>query len=292
MRCSTVKSKSMTFQPVSTSGSTSLTRAQNAIQRRALIDAATGKIRHAAIAAVDDENFVDPRGIQGDREQSVSLGIRLDVEGEYARLDIDAERPQSRVRIHAGNALRRHPVTLDFASPLDAAIDQIADGEAHIGLEGLDAGRVQTVTHSRNVLRSLHLDARYAAARETAFAGRPRLRRTKLARAPGIGGANIKVGTLPVIAYQKRIAALQPTVEVHDRDALPMGCGDNAITRLQNQTTCRGHTLKKRAPGLPAAPKASAASIRTGEREAQCVPRWRRPSVRPPASSVSGRRLP
>ncbi len=207
------------------------------IQCGALICAARGTLRHGAIAAIDDQNFVNARSVQGNRQQTVALAVRLNIERQHTRLDIDFGRPERRIRIHPRDTITRHPLTLHFTAALDTAIDQVTHREAHISLECLYIGRVQSVAYPGNILRSLRLQPAHRSPRETAFVGGLRFRRTQRSSPLSVDRADVEVRTLPVVAHQECIAALQPTMNVYDGPALSIGAGDHAIVRLKNETT-------------------------------------------------------
>ena len=57
-------------------------------------------------------------------------------------------------------------VALDFASTFDAALDQVANGEAHIGLEGFDVGGVQPIAQAWHVGRGFDFEPAYRRAVE------------------------------------------------------------------------------------------------------------------------------
>ena len=83
IRASTDRSKSTTFQPVSTSGSSSITRLQNAsIAARSSAHAiAFSGIGRAG--RIDDEHFVGAAAVQRDGEQLRRLRVRFDVERQH-----------------------------------------------------------------------------------------------------------------------------------------------------------------------------------------------------------------
>ena len=72
-------------------------------------------------------------------------------------------------------------------------------------------------------------------------------RRAQRAGALGIGGADVEVRALPIVAHQKGAAMLQPAVQMHDRHPPAVAGGDDAIARLENEAArgrqwiSRGH---------------------------------------------------
>ena len=79
------------------------------LERGALGRAAAGALGHRPVAAVDDEHLVDAGREQRNRQQPLALGIRLDVEGQHARLDRDVGRAQHGIVEHRRRVRRRRP---------------------------------------------------------------------------------------------------------------------------------------------------------------------------------------
>src|SRR5262249_41613457 len=123
-------------------------------------------LRHRAIAAIDDQYFVDGAaisrggGIHRDRQQSLALRIGLDVEGQHPWRHLDVGRPQHRVVENPGDARAGHARTFDLAASLDVALYEVAHRETDVGLEGLDTRAMQPVAYARNILGSLGFDPR------------------------------------------------------------------------------------------------------------------------------------
>ncbi len=57
-----------------------------------------------------------------------------------------------------------------------------------------------------------------------------------------VGGSNVEMRTLPIIAYKKSAAVLEPTIEMHDGDTPPSGGGYDAIARLEDEASYGRHT--------------------------------------------------
>ena len=112
---------------------------------------------HLALAVVDDQHFVDLLSIHRDREEA-SVTIGLDVERQHAWFDRDVRGTQRRVVEDPCDRLPGRGIALDCTARLDAALDEIPNGEAHICLERLDTHRMQAVTKRRHVARNLDLD--------------------------------------------------------------------------------------------------------------------------------------
>ena len=79
----------------------------------------------------------------------------------------------------------------DLAAALDAALDQVANGEAHVGFEGVDAGVVQAVAQRRHVGRRFHVDARDRRAVERALVDVAAAAATPSARARSASAARM-----------------------------------------------------------------------------------------------------
>ena len=159
------------FQPVSTSGSQALTRSQNAVSAANSLSQRTACLRHLAIAAFDDQDFVNVRAIDRDGEQPF-LGVRLDVKGQHARIDPDVRWPQRRIVEDPGDALACARFALDRAASLDAALDEIAHGEAHVRFERINARRMQPIAHWRHVSRDVDLESAHGDAIERSLGRR------------------------------------------------------------------------------------------------------------------------
>ena len=108
----------------------------------------------------------------------------------------------------------------DLAAALDAALDQVAHGEAHVGFERVDARRMQPIAQ-----RPARRDGASTSIRATGSPANVRLsielrrRHAQRSRALGIGRANVEVRTLAIVAHEERAAILQATVDVDDGNA-------------------------------------------------------------------------
>ena len=194
-----------------------------AIQCRLFIGAADRVRRHGTIAAVDDHYLVRIEAIEGDGEQALRFRIGLDVECQHARRDVHMRGFQFGIVEHQIYAVASYRLAVDLAAALDAPLDEVAHREAHVGFEGVDACRVQAVTDIGYIVRRAHLDAAYRRAVEGTFGRGLRLGHTQRQDALDILCANIEVSVLPVVAHEKCFAVGETAVEVHDRDAPPMG---------------------------------------------------------------------
>src|SRR5687768_3513054 len=138
------------------------------VERRVLVDTADRLLRHRPLAAVDNQYFVESRRIHRDREQPLTFPIGLDVERQHARGDSYVGRTQHWIVEDPGDALAGSRGTLDLAAALDAALDQVAHGEAYIGLESIDASGMQSVAQRWHIGWYLDFDTRDLLAGERA----------------------------------------------------------------------------------------------------------------------------
>ena len=60
-------------------------------------------------------------------------------------------------------------------------------------------------------------------------------RRTQRAGALRVGGADVEVRSLPIVAHEERAAVLEPAVEMHDGNARAVAPGRDPVTRLENE---------------------------------------------------------
>ena len=85
IRSSTARSKSITFQPVSTSGSSSRTRAQKARTSSPWVAKGRASVRAVPAGRSEQQDLRGPAAVEADREQAAGRGIGLDVEREHAQ---------------------------------------------------------------------------------------------------------------------------------------------------------------------------------------------------------------
>ena len=182
------------------------------VERRVLVGAARGLLRHRPLAAVDDQHFIESRRVHRDREQALAFRVGLDVERQHARLDLHVGRRSTGLSKTQVTPCARRRLAFDLAAALDAALDQIAHREAHIRFERVDAGGVQPVAQGRHVGRRFDFDSRDRLASERALVDRLRLRHAQRARALRVGRADIEMRPLPIVAHEERAAVFQPSV--------------------------------------------------------------------------------
>src|SRR5690606_20081520 len=96
---------------------------------------------------------------------------------------------------------------------------------------------------------------------ERALVDRRRLRCAERLRAVGVRGAYVEVRALAVVPHQEGAAVLEAAVEVHYRDAAPVGMGHHTIVRLKDEAAGL-HVpaiLRQRRPGREAVAAGGAA---------------------------------
>ena len=168
---------------------------------------------------------------------------------------VRSERCGSKLRVveHPADTVARNRFAFDLAPAFDAAFDQIAHGKAHIGLERVDAGRVQPIAQRGYIGGCRDFEPHTGAPSKVCLL--VACGRVRPARAPlDIVRANIKVRALPVVAHQERAAILQSAVEMNDRYARP-STRNNAIARLENESV-RFHDASHFAPTSESRPAA------------------------------------
>ncbi len=101
---------------------------------------------------------------------------------------------------------------------------------------------MQAIAKRRDIGGSLDLHAADGRIVEGPPVDAPMFQRRKRLGALDVGGSNIEMRTLPIIAYQKSAALLEPTIEMHDGDTPPPGRAYDSITRLENEASYGRHT--------------------------------------------------
>ena len=177
--------------------------------------------------------------MEADRQQPAGQRVGLDVE----RQDAQAGRPVggNELRVLEDDAQPRRvaALALDLQGAADATVDQVAHGEAHVGLVRRDA-RPREAVAQRGSLRGLgDLDAHDGPSRERHLVG-GRLPRGALGlRRLRVPGLDVEVRHQPAVAHQERPPILEPPVEVQDGRARfdPVG-------RMEDETAQRPRLLQ------------------------------------------------
>jgi len=213
------------------------------VERRALVVTARGSFRHRARVGIDDQDLVEAGGEERDREQPSRFRIRLDVERQHAGRDVDRRRPHVGILEHEQAVRVRARGADDLAASLDAAFDQVSRREAHVGLERLDAIRLQAVAQAGHVRRRLDLDARDWRGVERPLVAVIEAHGAERASALRVGFADIEMGSLSIVADEERAAVFEPAEEVHYWAALAVLAGSDAIARLQDEAAVCAHDV-------------------------------------------------
>ena len=101
--------------------------------------------------------------------------------------------------------------------------------------------RLQTVAKARHVGRRLDVHARDRRAVERALLRGLEPRGAERASALRVGFADIEMWPAPIVPNEERAPVLEPPVEVHDRAALAILAGLDAIARLQDEAAVCAH---------------------------------------------------
>ena len=223
------------FQPVSTSRSSSRTRAQNAssaayslTQRVAF--SGIGRWPLSTIKTSSSPGAYIEIASKRSPFESVSMsnastrGATVTSAGRSTGL--------SKIHVTPWPARRR---AFDFAAALDAALDQVAHGEAHVRFERVDARGMQAVAQRWHVRRHLDFDSRDRLARERAAVDRLRRRHAQRACALRVGLAHIEMRPLAIVAHEERAAVFQAAVDLDDGNARAVRPVCDPVAGLQNE---------------------------------------------------------
>src|SRR5262245_56816004 len=96
----------------------------------------------------------------------------------------------------------------DLASAFNAALDEVAQREANVGLEGLYPVLVESGAQWRHIRRHTYLQSTRGRAVERLPVGRPDIDAERSC-AVRVASANVEVGPLAIVAYAKRAAVLE-----------------------------------------------------------------------------------
>ena len=138
---------------------------------------------------------------------------------------------QRRVAQHAAETLVALGVAVNGEGAADAAVDQIAVGEAHVRLETGDPGALEAAAQRRNVARQVDGHAYHGLAGEGLQVG---FRKTQAGRhalgCRAVSGAQEEVRPHAVVDDQAGLARLEHAVEVYLGDA-----GADAVGRGEDE---------------------------------------------------------
>ena len=199
-----------------------------------LAGAADGAVGQGAAGGVDDVDLVGALAVERDGEQAPAGGVGLDVEGQHRRRHRHLGRAQLGVVEHAGDAFAGGRGAGDLAAAADAAVDQVAHGEANVRLERPDSVLLQAVPEGRRVRRHRDVHPHDGFAVEGAPGGVELPRRAQVPGAGGVPAADVEVRDLAVVPHEERAAPLQHAVQVDDRRAVL-----DAVRGLEDESACR-----------------------------------------------------
>jgi hypothetical protein len=175
---------------------------------------------------MDDEHAAQALRVQRDREDVVGARIGLDVERQHLERRRPVAGAQRRIAKDQAETRVRLAVPVDLQRAADAAIDQIAAGEADVGLEAGDAGGFEAGAQSRNLAWHGGGDLRCRLAGEGAQVGVIDLEARRDGIDPrAIGGAHEEIGPGAIVDDQKRAAVLEHAVQAHLGHAVPHPVG-------------------------------------------------------------------
>ncbi len=242
IRSSTVKSKSMVFQPVITSGSNVRTRLQNASS------AARSSMQRVAFSGIG-------RSLPSTMSTSSRPGAYSEIASRrspFASVSMSNDSTRGSTSTCAGrmtglsntgDVRARHGLAFDLAAALDTALDQVAHGEAHVGLERVDAGVMQAIAQGRDIRGCFHRYQSDGRAIEGALVDGLWLGRAELPSALGVGRSNVEVRTLAIVPHEERAAVREPPVNVDHGPAPAAGRRDDAIAGLEDEAARGRHRV-------------------------------------------------
>jgi hypothetical protein len=133
------------------------------------------------------------------------------------------------------------PFRADLTTALDAALDQIAHREAHVGFERIDPRGMQAIAQRRHVGRYLDLDACDGLTGERAAVDGLRRRNTQCVRTLRVRSTHVEMRQPAIVAHQERAAVLQAAVYLYDGDARAVRPVRDPVARLQNEAARLAH---------------------------------------------------
>ncbi len=209
------------------------------VQHRRLRREPHRAFRHGSLVGIHDQHLVGAETVQRYGQQPFRPGVRLYVEGNHPRRQ--GYRIRGLVRGHF-RIVENHVHTqagpglsADEAGAFDVAVDQIAHGEPHVRLEGVDAEAVQRIPQVRGVGRHGYLYPAQRLPDEAAHVTGPRPRRGSGPGARRIRGADVEARPLPGVAHQKAAAVGEASVQMDHRRSATY-----PIARLENESPMCG----------------------------------------------------
>ena len=182
----------------------------------------TGRAR--PLVGAPQQHFPRPAAPQRHRQQPL-VGAGLDVQRQRGERRRPLRRAQRRlVEQHGGGGRALPPrqgarLAFDQQRAADAAVDQIAVGEAHVGLEGAQPGAVQARAQRRGLGRTRQPHPQHRLALQRAAVDRFQLRGAQAQRLLAGAALDVEIGLRAAVADHEGAAVAQLPVEPHDRAA-------------------------------------------------------------------------
>ena len=223
---------------------------------------------------------------QRHRQQALRLGVGLDVERQRGELRRPARRLHLRLVEHhrlprrVGRHLCQRPRgAVDAQGALDAAVDQVAVGKAHVRLVGGNPFAVQTAADRRGVAGVVQPDAVYRRAMQGTPVGRVEVAQAKRPRLLDGAALDVEVGLLAAVAHQEGTAVGEPAVQMHDR-AAAVGFGNVGGVEDESEVTgpitlSAGHSLRRHAHGAAWSRSGAGRALTVGPATPPPAPRCR-----------------
>ena len=170
---------------------------------------------------------------QRDGVETARVEARLDVERQHAQLRREVGGLEGRVPVDAADARTAFERSRHRERALQTAVDQIAVGEAEVGLEALDPGVAEASAERRHVGGPCDFHARDPLASERHEVDRHGARTR--ADTASVGGTHEEVRRLAIIDDEHGLASLEDAVQMHLRTPT-----DDAVGRGQDEAAL-GH---------------------------------------------------
>ena len=193
-------------------------------------------VRAPAARRRQQEHLRGAAPVKADGEKAARRGIGLDVERENGEPRRPVGGEDLGILEHDAETRHLAALAVDLEGTPDAAVDQVAHGEADVGLVGRDAGLRQAVAQRGSIRGLLHLDAHDRPPEQGDLVGGLLPQRAFLPRALGVDSLDVEAGNPPAVAHEERAPVLEPPEEVQDGDARL-----DAIRRLQDEPAEGGH---------------------------------------------------
>lgn len=199
----------------------------DALEQPALVGVADGAFD---LALRDEVRLLDAAADERHRVDAARVGRRLDVERQHAQLGALDAGAQHRVAEQHEAALARLLLALDRRRRADAVVDQVAVGEADVGLVGRHALAGETVAQRRDQAGRRHGDPHHRAAVHVAQLVRLDGHARYLTEQPDVARAQEEVRSEAVVLDEERPSVHQSPEELHHRALVA-----HLVGRLEDQ---------------------------------------------------------